>query len=94
MTKINRDFILTVCIPEGHVAIKDFNYPWYGSKKYYKLDGSLIIVYEGPYRPLVYLAAVAKRTYQIPEVHLEYQGEFSSNPRRGGKYLVSQQESN
>jgi hypothetical protein len=87
MFKRSNDFLLTVHVPAGVDPIfARYNY-------YRKIieeelpDGARIFKFEGPYKPILWLAQTAKHHDKLEEVYLEYQGEFAAH-KKPGKYLV------
>lgn len=87
----NRDFRLEVVIPSNALpqARGYFEHHYYKAKEMILADDGVLVVLEGPFKPLEYSAFKAIVHFKLTEVFLEYQGQYSKNPKKKGRmYFV------
>jgi hypothetical protein len=87
MFKKSNDFLLTVHVPLGADPRCTRYTSYYKPFKETMPNGTRIFKFEGPYKPMLWLAQMAKHHDKLEEVYLEYQGIFAAHSKFG-KYLI------
>lgn len=79
----NTEFRLEVVVPFSSFqnTLGYFNNHYYKTEETPYKEDSVLVVLEGPFKPLEYAAFKAVAHFKLTEVTLEYQGQYSKNPK-------------